>query len=454
MKVLGALFIYVFVLTATAQEPTECKENYARFEEALVQGSYNDATAVLTFLREKCPKYNERIYIKGEEVLKFNIESSQKPEERQKLIDDLFLLYSQYDKNFPGNSNAGNIKKAMVLKQYGLADDDEVFRQLDTAFKTNSKAFTDYSAIEAYFMMYLKNYETGKGAITPEQFIDKYSQISGQALLAKNSVAAKRDALLKKQETQILTSDERNFLDNAPVTLESLEAVSDNINLLASKHFSCARLEEYFSKQFSDNKENATWLEAVTTLLYNNKCYNSPVLLQTAQALNTIAPTGQTAFYLGTLAQRKGNLNEAVGYFQQAVDRETTAEMKSGLYYAMGSMLLGTDKAKSKDFLIRSAGLNPKSGKPYLLLAEMYSSVSKECGLSPFEQKALSWLAVETLKKAEKAEPKYKPTVVVMAEKLGKRIPTKQEAKEAGKKKGDTITFGCWINETITIPNL
>lgn len=84
----------------------------------------------------------------------------------------------------------------------------------------------------------------------------------------------------------------------------------------------------------------------------------------------------------------------------------------------------------------------------------MYSSVSSECDVNAFDRKALLWLAIETVKKAEVAEPKYKATVESLIKSYEKRLPTKSEAKAAGKKKGDQIVYGCWINETVTVPNI
>ena len=90
-----------------------------------------------------------------------------------------------------------------------------------------------------------------------------------------------------------------------------------------------------------------------------------------------------------------------------------------------------------------------------MFLAEMYSSViNGECGMADFDRKALLWLAIETVKKAETAEPKYKPTAEAMIKNYQKSLPDKKEVKAAGKRKGDRITYGCWINETVTVPNI
>mgnify|MGYP006210048081 CR=1 FL=1 len=90
-------------------------------------------------------------------------------------------------------------------------------------------------------------------------------------------------------------------------------------------------------------------------------------------------------------------------------------DRKAAIYYEIASAFRNLDKAESKKYALRSAELNPKSGKPYLLLAEMYSSGTKECGANDFERKALVWLAMDAAKKAENAEPKYKATVAKTA---------------------------------------
>jgi hypothetical protein len=366
----------------------------------------------------------------------------------QKLID----VYTEYNKYYP--KSEATVKKAMLLYQNKLASDEEVYALLDTAFTNNNEFFTDYNAIETYFVLYVNKYKEGKENISADSFVEKYGAVSAQARKAAESIKQQMQALLKKQEADPLTNNEKLLLINYETAVETLGAVGENIDGLASKHLSCKKLEDYYTKEFEANASNTSWLEAMVNTMLNNRCSNAAILEQGAVALHKLQPTTESAFNLGAVYQKKNDIKKAVAYFEESAQLETNQKKKADLYYRIASVFRGSDRAAAKKYALMAAQHNPTAGRPYILLAELYSSASKECGLTPFEQKALLWLAIDTVKKAEAAEAKYKPTVASMIKSYTERLPSKEEIKGAGKRKGDKITYGCWINETVTIPNL
>ncbi|MES2487993.1 MAG: hypothetical protein V4581_18850, partial [Bacteroidota bacterium] len=307
-----------------------------------------------------------------------------------------------------------------------------------------------------YFNLYLAQYAKGDKGITQDQFIQKFGDIAGQAAYAKAQAEEKRTALLKKQETEILEDDEKQFVADAPTTISAFTAVSENMVKQSSKHFTCDKLEAFYSAQYDKKKADSAWLRGMVTVLSNSKCTSSPTLYSGAKELYTQKPTKEWAMLLGNLSLKKANKTEAVGYFEKAAGFASDSLEKADVYLTLASTMRNGDKAASKKYALKAAELNPKSGKPYLQLAEMYVSASsgKDCQMSDFDKKALYWLAIETVKKAEIAEPKYKPTVEGLLKRYQPLAPTKADAKAAKKSKGDVVTYGCWINETVTVPKL
>lgn len=444
-------FLNAFVLVAVAQSP-ECKENFEDFKEKTISRSYDDALVQLTALRKNCASYNDTIYIYGEKVLKYHAEASRRPEIKQKFIDDLLVLYSEYEKKFPGSGS--EVKRALLLKEYELAKDDEVYKILDNSFKSNRKSFMAHKAIQTYFMLYLDQYESGKKGITQNDFIDKYAQLTAHINEVKSKVSEKNDALLKKKESQPLNDDETQYIAEADIELDALDAVDDNMSILAAKHFSCEKLEAYYAQGYEDYKADAGRLGGMVKVMYNNKCFNSPVLGRGAEQLFKIKPNADNAHMAGNVALRKRNLDQALDYFNKAINLEANTGKKADMYIDIAGLVRNSDKATAKDYLLKATTLDEKNGKPYILLAQMYLSAGSECSLNEFETKALNWLAIQTVKKAAVAESKYQPTVNAMIEQFNENVPTKQEVKDAGIKRNAAITYGCWINETLTVPNL
>lgn len=453
-KSLLVFLLTLSVFTVTAQT-TKCEEGFAAFETNVKAGVYDDALSQLKELVQKCPKHTDKLYIYGETALTYKIEAAGTTEERKEHVDNLISLYAQFDKNFPANTNNNDVKKALLLSNNKMAADDEVFKILDAAFKAKRQDFTDYNALELYYNLYLKQFEAGNKGITEKDFISKYGEISGQVAFARNKFSAQQKELLAKQQTQALTAEEKQTLDYSKTAVSVLEAVGENVEKQSSKYFSCDKLEAYYGEFYEKRKEDAAWLGAMVNTLMANKCRKSVLLQKGAVALYELKPDTETAFTAGTVAQGKNDLKEAIKYFDIAAGLEGNAENKAGLYMKIAGIFRNSDKAQAKAYALKAAQLDSKSGKPYMFLAEMYSSlINGECGLAEFERKALLWLAIETVKKAEIAEPKYKPTAEALIKNYQKNLPDKQEAKAAGKKKGDQITYGCWINETVTVPNI
>ncbi|WP_297334670.1 hypothetical protein [Flavobacterium sp.] len=452
-KVLLTVFSLFMAFAANAQKQEECEKKFESYEALVLDRDYDDAVPLLKNLIKECPKYSADIYLYGEEIYKIKAESSRNPEDKQANIDTLLTLYADYEKNFPGNGSV--VRKAMLMKEHKLADDDEVFKMLDNFYTSSKNKFTDYDALQEYFMLYLKRYEAGDKNITGTDFIEKYTGIAAQVTYARNTFIAQKAALEGRQQQEPLTRREKQFLKNADNYIDALSAVHQNIDKLSSNYVSCESLAEYYSSRFEEHKEDAAWLESVASVLYENKCYREDILYKTAVASYKNNRTVATAFRAGDVALKKTKKEEAIGYFEDAVALETSPSRKAGLYMHIAGIYRNADKAEAKKYALMAASANAKSGEPYLFLAEMYSSVgNRDCGLNDFQQKALLFKAIDMANKAAAAEPKYKPTAQALVKQYSERLPNKDEAKAAGYKKGDEVQYGCWINETVKLPKL
>lgn len=445
-------FAVLLSLTATAQD-FKCDDNFKVLEEKIAAQDYDAAATALPDLKKECPKYSEELYAYAEKVLVYQMDRAREKKQEERIINDLISWYDAQEKYFPNKGAA--VKKAVLLHKNELANDEAVFKILDAALVKGSESFTDYNAIELYFNLYLKQYESGKMGITQPQFIEKYNDIAGQAAFAQNTIDAKADALAAKQEAETLEEKDKIFLKEAPVQLSALDAVMDNMRIQASKYFNCDALEVFYAAGFDKNKEKTSWLEGMVLVLNENKCQKSEVLYNGALALHKLKPSYKSAYLMGNLSLRQNKKQDAIQYFNQAADLQAGPVKKSETYNTIASVFRNMDKAEAKKYALKAIEANPQSGKPYLFLAELYTSAGGECGLSSFDKKALVWLAMSTAQKAAVAEPKYKTTVASLLEKTySKSLPTAADVKAAGKKKGDTITYGCWINETVTIPKM
>lgn len=454
MKKIVALLIIVIlgIVHNTVAQTEKCEAIFDKYTDEVKSRVYEGAKETLKVLQKECPKYDAKIYTYAEDIYNYEIESSRTDENRTAYIDTLLTLYNKYEKHFPGNGSV--VRKALLQKKHDLANDDKVYETLNTFFTVHKDKFVDYDALQTYFMLYLDRYKSGEKNISQKDFVSKYADIAGQVAFAKDYTLQQERTLLKLRKTQELTEAEKQILAETNTTINALEAVADNIRILASKHFSCDILSAYYSDDFDKNKSNTQWLSAVTDVMYSNKCYDNEVLYKAAKALYKLNPGVQIMQKLGTIELRRNNTKDAIAYFEKAAEMETGTMRKAEQYYNIASIFRNIDKAKAKQYAQKAIDTHKSYGKPYLFLAEMYSSVTGECGLNDFERKALLFKSLEMINEAEIAEPRYKTTVAVLKERYSKNLPEKPDAKAAGYKRGDKITYNCWINETLKLPKM
>ena len=400
MKIKQALLLFFAGITAlTAQAQTfKCEAGFKALEEKMKAKSYDDAVPLLPALIKNCPKYNAELYAYGETAILNKLLYTRVEKDKKTLAQDLITLYDAQEKNFPNTGAA--VKKAMLLNDKKLGTDAEVYTLLNKAFETAPTTFKDYNSLQLYFAQYLKAYETGTTGITHEQFIARFGDVVAQVAAVKSAVAEKRAAINAKLQSEAITPEEKQYLTTTATTERTLDAVATNMTKASSKYLNCEKLEQYYAANFEKNRSNAGWLQGMVSVMYINKCYKSDVLFNGATTLNTLKPGYEGANRLGYLSQKRNALPEAIKYYDQAAELQQDPELKANLYNDIASLYRISDKAQAKKYIEKSAAANPKSGKPYLMLASLYTSVSKECNLTDFENKTLYFLAIEALKKA------------------------------------------------------
>ena len=102
---------------------------------------------------------------------------------------------------------------------------------------------------------------------------------------------------------------------------------------------------------------------------------------------------------------------------------------------------------------MQSLGFNPSNGKPYLAIAQMYASSAKNCGDSNFNQRAVYWLAAKEASKASKVDVNLRKSAKKALNNYNAKAPQKSEIFSSARD-GEQIQVSCWINRTVTVPNL
>lgn len=454
MKLYKALlFVGMLAAGSNASAQVKCDESLAVFKKAVLKAEYNEAAGQIDGLLKSCPRTEEAFYTYGSKVFLYKIEVARNEQDKKKAVDAALAFYDAQLKNFPLSD--AEIRKALLLESQGGADEKVLFSLLDHAYTVNKANFTEYRALDLYFKLYYNKFTSKEKGFTADLFLNKYVDVLGQINTARETIAAARAVYLKKQENKDIQPEEELYLKDTQYAESALDAVADNISKQVLPLVDCDRLQAFYTPLLDENNDSVAWISGMLKALKAAKCTKSDLYTNGVARLHKLKPTYDSAYDLALVMQKKGKIADAVTYYNEAIKLQSNPVRKAELYMVVAELYRGGDKAKAKEYALKAAEANPKTGMPYLFIAEQYMSLTaNDCNLSEFDRKAIVWAAIQMLKKAETAEPRFKTTVASMETEYSKRIPTKKEAKAVKKGKGDVITYGCWINETVTLPKL
>ena len=416
--ILGALFI----TNSSNAQKFDCASKITEYQELFKATKVAESFDAWSDVRKNCPKETEVVYTDGIQILQYKIDNAASAEEKEKLVRDVLKLYDQYNKNYPLSTTDFEIKKAMTLVANKIDAKEEIFNLLDSGFAKASKNVTDVNAIYTYFSIYCERFNNGDKKITANSVLEKYTLV--------NSLLNELQA--SKPESKEYKTAQR--------------AIDNLIKDVAT----CENLEAFYAKNYSENQENTDWITSALLSL-SGKCSNKPIFNTLSEKLYSLKVTAQSANFmaLGNLKQRK--FPEAIKFYYESAELQTNPIEKAKIYYTLATGLLANDLPKSKEYLNKAVASDPKMGKAYLFLAQLYANSANDCGKTDFEKKAVYYLAIQTAKKAAIAEPRLKPTSDKVAKDFEAKSVTAAEISKA-KMNGKSLSIGCWINETITFP--
>jgi len=430
MKAIIFILGVMFITNSNAQKfdcPTKITEYQELFKAKKITESFDTWTAV----SKNCPKENEAVYKDGIEIIQYKIDNAASTEEKEKLVRDVLKLYDQYNMYFPLTTTDFEVNKAMTLVANKIDAKEEIFTLLDRGFTKASNKVDDANAIYTYFSMYCEKFNNGDKSITSNLVLEKYTLVNS---LLNQLQAAKPDSNESEQAKQ--NSD--------------YKTAQTAINKLIKDLATCENLDAFYTKNYTENQENGDWITSALLSL-SGKCSAKPIFNTLAEKLYAMKVTAQSANFmaLANLQQRK--FPEAITFYNESAELQTNPIEKSKIYYTLATGLLANDLPKSKEYLKKALTSDPKMGKAYLFLAQLYSNSANDCGKTDFEKKAVYYLAIQTAQKAGVAEPRLKPTADKAAKDYEAKSLTADEISKA-KMNGKLVTIGCWINETINFP--
>jgi tetratricopeptide (TPR) repeat protein len=209
-----------------------------------------------------------------------------------------------------------------------------------------------------------------------------------------------------------------------------------------------------YKRNFEEFRTDAVWLKRAASRMDSKECSDDPFFVTLVEALHTLDPSADSAYYLGLLNDKSGNADEALRYYEESIALETDNYRKAKILLKIANKFkVAGRKSSARNYANKALSYQPSLGRAYLLIANMYADSANNCGDTQFNKRAVYWLAADLARKAGNVDNSLSKIARRTAESYTGRAPSKTDIFTEGNE-GVVIKFDCWINRSVTVPKL
>ena len=449
----------VLIHPMAAQNSEECMQNLSIFAEYAKVKNYDEAYEPWMSVRKECPSLNVAVFSYGERILKDRIKKAT-PESLATETADLMKLYDEWLENFPTKKNVsvkGDIisSKAQAMLDYKTADKMQVYKTFDLAYQTDAKSFSNPKELYNYFKTLYDLYKEGTHGVSMEQLFNKYEEVSEKFELESTNLAKKLDVILKKQEDGVpLNSRDVRSKRVYGINSNAIGTFLSNLDAIISKEATCVNLVPLYKRNFQEFKSDAIWLKRAASRMDSKECSDDPFFVTLVEALHTLDPSADSAYYLGILKDKAGDSDEALKYYEESISLQTDPYKKAKILYKIAIKFKNAGrKSSARSYARKALSFQPSLGRAYLMISNLYAGSANDCAETQFNKRAVYWLAAQMAYKAGEVDGSIKKLALKTARSYEGRAPSKTEIFTEGNQ-GATIQFDCWIKSSVKVPEL
>ncbi|MDZ7658970.1 hypothetical protein [Fodinibius sp.] len=284
--------------------------------------------------------------------------------------------------------------------------------------------------------------------LKPEELTKRAKGYYIQRILNEFSSAGKKDAALAVMKKAEPHASEKLLNSFSDIREDLFDSPEEQIAFLESELKNNPKDEEVLTKlrEVYQNQDMAAKAREVSQKLYD------------------LNPNFENTMAVAEASKNNANYNTSIKYFKEAMDKASTDKEKADIALNISDAYLNQDQLQSaRSFARQAIDYSNNWGDPYIQIADIYARAVSQCSsdrkLTP-EDKAVYWLVLDYLDKAEQVDPNaanevdrkyqaYKPVIPTKSEKFFWKPPLE----EGESFKIDSSLMKCygWINETTTV---
>lgn len=397
------------------------EEKNVLYSDYLKQDNFPASKKSLVWLLLNVPNLNPSLYINGAKVFEGLIEAETDPARKLVLQDSLITLYDLRIKYFNDEASVTDRKAYSSYKYW--RDKKEKYQEMlaifDRAYELNGNKISSYNLL-GYMDVVRKNKLTFKN-LTDDQVIVIYENIS----------------------------DVIDFqINNEKGDVVRLEKIRENVDKLFvnTVTMSCDLIENNFGAKFRANPTDVKLAKNIFKLGYAFKCTDSDTFLKATEFFFSQNPEYGLAILIAIKYIQRKDFDKAVEYYNKAVELTEENIKKAEVYLRVAEVLYNKgQKTSAREYAIKALSADPSSGKDaYTLIGDMYFTSFEQCktGENVVKDRAMFLAAYEMYRKAGNAQK---------MQHAKEQFPSIEDIFTNNMEVGQSISVGCWINETVII---
>lgn len=441
------------------EDTTRCKQSISIMNTNVKNGQYKIAYEAWKVLFDEFPVARVDTYTNGIKILTDFIAKEADPQKKAEYIDMLIAVYDQELKYLDKlqeitktKLSEGQILGRKVidyLKYHKDAPVDTVYAMLAKSVELE-KGQSEYVVTELFMKYSGLKYKNDPSH--GEQIIEDYLNASVYIVDVLDKYHDNIELCEKRYAEKGNSKDSINAVKYGKM-IDASRVAKSNIDayFINSGAASCEDLDRIYAPAIEANKDNIEYLNKVISVMAMLKCTNQDAYLSASEYALAIAPTSKAAMGCGYRYFKKGEIEKAMEFFDQAIELEASVTNKSELCYKVADIYYNLNKfSKARSYAQKALSLNSKYGEPHILIAQCYAATPTWSDDNTLNN-CTYYLCIDRLERAKNVDPSVRNEANKLIATYKKYTPSPEELFMKGYKTGEKVTIGGWINETTTI---
>lgn len=438
IKTLVAALLFSAGATSAIAQTENCNSNSSISHEAVKAGNFKDAYAPCMAVLKDCPTLRYYTFKDAILILQNFMQQikDRNSADYKKYFDELMMVHDKrmellpefslkYKKGIPSASAAIGTKAIDYMQYAPKADLNQAYTWLKESVQ-GEKGESDGVILHYFLQTSMEKVKADKNFT--DQFFQDYIDASKYV---DDAIATETKEAKKNQLTTIKDNLVAMFVSSGVADCESLQNI--------------------YGPKVEENKADSTFLKKAITILKMMKCNECEAYFKASEYMYAINPTADAAVGVAYMYYKKADYEQAVKYFDSALNMETDNAKKAEMAYATAAALFSAKKlSQARNYCQKAISFRENYGEPYILLAQMYGSNpnwSDESALN----KCTYFVVIDKLQRAKSVDPSVADKANELISTYARHTPQAKDLFMLGYKAGDRITIGGWIGESTTI---